>query len=213
MTTEVISPDLKVVLRRLKLSRMLDTLPERLELARQQKMPHQDWRLLVLSDEATRRDSLAVSLREQKGHLDPTMHLEAWDPTAKVTFDRALLNELVSLRFLDAHAHVAIVGPVGVGKTFLAHALGHIACRRGASAEHHRSLFEQRLRSSDRRRILSATPETQPAPAGPRTRKAALERKAVHVTGRRKQLASFLGRPDAKFFVEKGDEQKNAKKA
>ena len=29
-------------------------------------------------------------------------------------------------------AHVAIVGPVGVGKTFLAHALGHIACRRGA---------------------------------------------------------------------------------
>lgn len=61
------------------------------------------------------------------------MHLEAWDPSAKVTFDRALLNELVSLRFLDAHAHVAIVGPVGVGKTFLAHALGHMACRRGAS--------------------------------------------------------------------------------
>src|ERR1700732_5078611 len=133
MTTEVISPDLKVVLRRLKLSRMLDTMPERLVLARQKKMPHQDWLLLVLSDEATRRDSLAVSLRAQKAHLDPTMHLESWDPTAKVSFDRALLNELVSLRFLDAHAHVAIVGPVGVGKTFLAHALGHIACRRGAT--------------------------------------------------------------------------------
>lgn len=132
MTTEVISPDLKAVLRRLKLSRMLDTLPERFALARQQKMPHQDWLLLVLSDEATRRDSLSVSLRAQKAHLDPTMHLEAWDPTAKVSFDRALLNELASLRFLDAHAHVAIVGPVGVGKTFLAHALGHIACRRGA---------------------------------------------------------------------------------
>ena len=41
-TTDVISPDLKTVLRRLKLSRMLDTLPERLTLARQQKMPHQD---------------------------------------------------------------------------------------------------------------------------------------------------------------------------
>lgn len=133
MTTEVISPDLKVVLRRLKLSPLLDTLPERLVLARQQKMPHQDWLLLLLSDEVARRNSLAVSLRAQRAHLDPTMHLEAWDPTAKVTFDRALLNELVSLRFLDAHAHVAIVGPVGVGKTFLAHALGHIACRRGAS--------------------------------------------------------------------------------
>ena len=133
MTTEIISPDLKTILRRLRLSRILDTLPERLVLARQQKIPHQDWLLLILSDEATRRDSLAVTLRVQKAHLDPSMHLEAWDPTAKVTFDRALLNELTSLRFLDSHAHVAIVGPCGVGKTFLSHALGHIACRRGAT--------------------------------------------------------------------------------
>jgi DNA replication protein DnaC len=133
MTTEIISPDLKTILRRLRLSRILDTLPERLVLARQQKMPHQDWLLLILSDEATRRDSLAVTLRVQKAHLDPAMHLEAWDPTAKVTYDRALLNELTSLRFLDSHAHVAIVGPCGVGKTFLSHALGHIACRRGAT--------------------------------------------------------------------------------
>ena len=76
-TTDVISPDLKTVLRRLKLSRMLDTLPERLVLARQQKMPHQDLLLLVLSDEVARRDSLAVTLRVQKARLDPTMHLEA----------------------------------------------------------------------------------------------------------------------------------------
>jgi DNA replication protein DnaC len=133
MTTEIISPDLKTILRRLRLSRILDTLPERLVLARQQKLPHQDWLLLILSDEATRRDTLSVTLRVQKAHLDPTMHLEAWDPTAKVTYDHALLNELTSLRFLDSHAHVAIVGPCGVGKTFLAHALGHIACRRGAT--------------------------------------------------------------------------------
>jgi AbrB family looped-hinge helix DNA binding protein len=52
----------------------------------------------------------------------------------KITYDRALWNEPASLRFIDAHAHVAIVGPVGVGKTFLTHALGWIACRRGASA-------------------------------------------------------------------------------
>jgi DNA replication protein DnaC len=133
MTPDSITPDLKTVLRRLKLSRILDALPERLALARQQKMPHQDLLLLVLSDEVARRDTLAVTLRVQKAHLDPTMRLEAWDPTAKVTFDRALLNELAALRFLDAHAHVTIVGPVGVGKTFLAHALGHIACRRGAT--------------------------------------------------------------------------------
>jgi hypothetical protein len=89
-TTEIISPDLKTILRRLRLSRILDTLPERLVLARQQKMPYQDWLLLILSDEATRRDSLAVTLRVQKAALDPRMHWEAWDPSAKVTFDRAL---------------------------------------------------------------------------------------------------------------------------
>ena len=133
MTTDPISPDLRTTLRRLKLGRLLDTLPDRLVLARQQKMPHQDFLLLVLTDEVSRRDSLGVTLRAQRARLDPAMHLEAWDPTAKVTLDRTLLNELASLRFLDTHAHVAIVGPVGVGKTFVAHALGHIACRRGAT--------------------------------------------------------------------------------
>jgi DNA replication protein DnaC len=129
--SDTISPDLKTVLRRLKLSRMLDTLPERLVLARQQKMPHQDFLLLALSDEASRRDSQAAALRAAKANLDPEMQLELWDATAKVRYDQSLLNELVSLRFLEAGAHVAIIGPVGVGKTFLAHALGHVACRRG----------------------------------------------------------------------------------
>jgi len=133
MSTEMISQELKTVLRRLKLSRMLDTLPERVVLARQQKMPYQDWLLLVLGDEASRRDSQAATIRAHKAGLDPEMQLERWDTTAKVTYDQMLLNELVSLRFVEMGAHVAIVGPVGVGKTFLAHALGHVACRRSYS--------------------------------------------------------------------------------
>ena len=134
MTPDAIDPDLKTTLKRLRLGRTLDTLPERLTLARQQKMPHADFLLLVLADEVSRRDSQATLTRAQRARLDPASQFEAWDPSAKVTYDHALLNELVSLRFLDAHAHVAIVGHVGVGKTFIAHALGHVACRRGASA-------------------------------------------------------------------------------
>ena len=134
MNPDVITPELKTVLRRLKLSRMLDTLSERFVLARQQKMPHQDFLLLALSDEATRRDSQAASLRADRARLEKDSQLERWDETSKVEFDRTLLNELASLRFIESHNHVAIVGSVGVGKTFLAHALGHIACRRGHSA-------------------------------------------------------------------------------
>lgn len=154
MAADPISPELKAVLRRLRLGRMLDTLGERVVLARQHKMPHQDFLLLALSDEATRRQSQAIELRTKRALLDPSMQLEAWDPTAKVTFDRDLLNELVSLRFLEAHQHVAIVGPVGVGKTFLAHALGHIACRRAASVlalrsdRMHKALKHSRLDNS-----------------------------------------------------------------
>jgi DNA replication protein DnaC len=133
MTTDVIGPDLMTTLRRLKLGRLLDTLPDRLALARQQKMAHQDFLLLLLSDEVSRRDSASSVLRAARAQLDPEMHIEQWDPSSKVTYDQALLNELVSMRFVEAHAHVALVGPVGVGKTFLAHALGHIACRRGSS--------------------------------------------------------------------------------
>lgn len=136
---ETISPDLRTVLKRLKLGRMLDTLPERLTLARQQKMPHQDFFLLALSDEADRRESCAVELRAQKAQLDSEMRLERWDESARVTYDKALVNELATLRFLEGHRHVCIVGPVGVGKTFWAHALGHIACRRGYSVIAQRS--------------------------------------------------------------------------
>lgn len=127
---DIIQPDLKSALKRLKLGRLLDTLPDRLALARQQQLPHQDFLLMLLSDEVERRNSNAATLRANKAGLDPTMQLDSWDATAKVEYDRELLNELVSLRFIEAHNHVTVVGPVGVGKTFIAHALGHIACRR-----------------------------------------------------------------------------------
>ena len=69
MKPEMITPDLVAVLRRLKLGRMLDTLPERLVLARQQKMPHQDFMLLVLQDEASRRDSQSIAFFRDPGML------------------------------------------------------------------------------------------------------------------------------------------------
>ena len=133
MTTDALEVDLKALLRRVKLGKLIDTLPERLSLARQQKMTHQDFLTLLLSDEVSRRDSNAAITRAQRARLDPAMQIERWDETAKVSLDKAMINELVSLRFIEANAHIAIVGPVGVGKTFLAHALGHVACRHGHS--------------------------------------------------------------------------------
>ena len=125
-----VSADLKQVLRTLKLGKLLDTLPERLTLARQQNLPHADFLELVLADEVTRRDTNSAALRARAAGLDPTMRLESWDTTAAVRFDQPLWNELVSLRFLDGPHGALLLGPVGVGKTHLATALGHIAVRR-----------------------------------------------------------------------------------
>jgi DNA replication protein DnaC len=124
-----LAPELVTALKRLRLGRIADTLLERIILADKQKMPLDDWLLLILSDEVSRRDSSAAQRRADDAHLDPEMVLEHWDKTAKVHFDKRMLAELVSLRFIEMHRHVVILGPVGVGKTFIAHALGHIACR------------------------------------------------------------------------------------
>jgi DNA replication protein DnaC len=125
-----ISADLKQVLRTLKLGKLLDTLPERITLARQQQLPHADFLELVLADEVARRDTNSAALRARAAGLDPTMRLETWDTTAAVRFDQQLWNELTSLRFLDGPHGALLLGPVGVGKTHLATALGHIAVRR-----------------------------------------------------------------------------------
>jgi DNA replication protein DnaC len=125
-----VSAELKALLRRLKLGRLLDTLPERLALARTNHLPHHDFLEMLLADEVTRRDRQSTMRRAQIAHLDPQMQLDTWDEDSPVTLDRQLWAELTSLRFLADAYNVLIMGPVGVGKTFLAHALGHIAVRR-----------------------------------------------------------------------------------
>jgi DNA replication protein DnaC len=125
-----VSAELKALVRRLKLGRLLDTLPERLALARTNHLPHHDFLEMLLADEVTRRDRQSTMRRAQIAHLDPQMQLDTWDEDSPVTLDRQLWAELTSLRFLADAYNVLIMGPVGVGKTFLANALGHIAVRR-----------------------------------------------------------------------------------
>ena len=58
------------------------------------------------------------------------MRFDTWTAQDDLRYDRTLLGDLTSLRFLDAGQSAIILGPVGVGKTHLATALGHMAIRR-----------------------------------------------------------------------------------
>lgn len=144
-----VTPELRSLMRRLKLGQLLDTLPERLALARTHGLTHADFLEQLFSDEVARRDADSAGLRARKAKLDPTMTLEAWDEAADISYDRAVWSELVSLRFVEQSQNAFILGPVGVGKTFLATALGHIACRRRVGVHFERAdKMQKRLKAA-----------------------------------------------------------------
>ena len=122
MSAPAVTPELRALLRRVKLGRCLDTLPERLA--------HAEFLELVLADEVSRRETTSADRRARAAGLDPAMTLDRWDDTAKVTYDRGHLERAVLAALRRWRPQCRDHGPVGVGKTFLATALGHAAVRR-----------------------------------------------------------------------------------
>ena len=133
---EIPSKSLQTVLKRLKLSGLAATLPDRVAYARKAKLSELEFLELVLQDEIDRRDAKNLSVRLEQAGFEDEQTLEGFDWNAPVSFDRDRVKDLFSLSFLERQEDVIFVGPVGVGKTFLACALGHAACRAG-----HRVLF------------------------------------------------------------------------
>lgn len=126
-----LEPDLLRLLKRLKLGQVVPTLPDRLALARAQKLDYAAFLTLILADEVQRRDHLALERRLLAAGFEERVTLDAFDWSTPIQVDRRHLNELFSLHFLQNKEHVLLIGPVGVGKTFLAQALGAAATRAG----------------------------------------------------------------------------------
>ena len=99
--------------------------------ARKTKLTELDFLELVLQDEIDRRDQKNLDVRLGRAGFEEERTLEAFDWDAPVTFDRDRVKDLFNLAFIERREDVALLGPVGVGKTFLACALGHAACRAG----------------------------------------------------------------------------------
>jgi len=134
------TPGIELVraMKELRLGQLIPTLADRITLAEKSDLPIEDFLLGLFTDEIARRRDASSTRRAQQAGLEPDMQFERWDKTAKVAFDRRVLQELTSLRFVEALRNVVVLGPVGVGKTFIANALGHVACRSGFNVRLHR---------------------------------------------------------------------------
>ena len=124
-----VDASLKATLKRLKLSGLLPTLIERVAYAQKAKLSPLEFLELTLHDEVERRDRHNLDNRLAKAGFPEPCTFEEFDWDAPITFDRERVRDLFNLGFLERREDVIFQGPVGVGKTFLATALGHAACR------------------------------------------------------------------------------------
>jgi DNA replication protein DnaC len=126
-------------LRSLGLAAMADTLIELQDHPEATEMPHADWLGLLIDREATCRDNRRLARRLSAAKLRQAAALENIDYRTPRGLDRALVQALATSQWIRDHNHLAIVGPTGTGKSWIACALGNKACRDGFSVLYKRA--------------------------------------------------------------------------
>jgi DNA replication protein DnaC len=125
---------LAAALRHLKLSGMLDTLDARLAQAHAGELGHLDFLQVLCQDEVSRRETHSLQRRVRAARFESESTLEGFDFGASPKLPAAQIRDLAALRWLQSGESVILYGPVGVGKSHVAQALGHLAIRHGADA-------------------------------------------------------------------------------
>jgi DNA replication protein DnaC len=100
---------------------------------------------LLVDREATERENSRLQGRLKKAKLRLTATIEDVDYRHPRGLDKALVLSLASCQWIRAHHNCIVIGPTGVGKSYLACALAHKACREGYKTRYIRAprLFEE----------------------------------------------------------------------
>ena len=122
-------PELAPLLKRLRLSGILDSLETRNREAVANKIPYTDFLALLVADEVARREHKKFNLRIRRAGFRSSKTLEQFDFDFNPAIDQTLITELATCRFVAEKVAVLIAGPCGTGKSHIAQALGHAAVR------------------------------------------------------------------------------------
>lgn len=118
-------------LRILKLGGFLETLDVRLKQAEEEDLSRLEFLQRMVQDEIERREAKKLEIRLRSASFDEAKTMEGFDFSFNPKIRKGLIADLATCLFVEKKEHVLIYGPVGVGKTHIAQALGHQACRKG----------------------------------------------------------------------------------
>ncbi|MFH1495681.1 MAG: IS21-like element helper ATPase IstB [Pseudomonadota bacterium] len=121
-------------LQQLKLTGMVRAWKEQNALPEAAALPFEERLGLLVDRELTERDNRRMQLRLKQARLKQTASIEDIDFKTPRGLDRSLILKLADCEWVANHLNVLITGPTGVGKTYLACALAHKACREGYSS-------------------------------------------------------------------------------
>ncbi|MEO6624215.1 MAG: ATP-binding protein [Burkholderiaceae bacterium] len=100
---------------------------------------HREWLGLLLDRETSWRQDKRLAARLRYARLRQQACVEDVDYRSPRGLDRTLFQKLAEGQWIDGHDNLAITGPTGAGKSWLASALGHKACRDNRSVLYQRS--------------------------------------------------------------------------
>ena len=115
----------------LKLYGMARAMPARLSDARQSDLSHADFVGLLVQDEKTDRDNRRLKRLLTRARLKQDAAMENLDYRHPRGLHKQVMLELADPAWLEAHRNVILTGPTGVGKSYIACALGNMAARAG----------------------------------------------------------------------------------